>query len=82
MCEFDTRYKCDLKKHQQSKHDGVRYLCNNCEFQTAQQNYLRVHQRKKHGSMIEIKIEIKQEPEPDLKKQNVKNVSKESCESV
>ena len=58
-----------LKKHQQSRHDGVRYLCNKCEFQTSQQNYLRVHKRKKHESMIELKIEMKQESELDSKKQ-------------
>ena len=37
-----------LKTHQQSKHDGVRYSCNQCEYQATQQGSLKTHQQFKH----------------------------------
>ena len=37
-----------LKQHQESKHEGVVYLCNQCNYKTTQQSNLRRHTQSKH----------------------------------
>ena len=86
------RYSCDkcgyaatslfsLKRHSQSKHEGVRYPCDQCEFASTDSSYLKKHKRSKHkdghvsaGFLKKHKrsgfrlIAMKVEPEPVLVK--------------
>jgi predicted SprT family Zn-dependent metalloprotease len=32
QCDYQTGRKGDLRKHRQSKHEGVRYACGKCEY--------------------------------------------------
>ena len=49
-CDFSTAYKQHLRKHTETKHEGVRYSCSRCEYQaTLKQNLVR-HGKTKHGT--------------------------------
>ena len=49
-CDFSTAYKQHMRKHKETKHEGVRYSCSRCEYQaTLKQNLVR-HCKTKHGS--------------------------------
>ena len=43
--------KGNLKTHQQSKHEGVKYSCIQCEYQATAQGSLRRHQQYKHNGV-------------------------------
>jgi KRAB domain-containing zinc finger protein len=48
QCEYQTTWKRDLKTHQQSKHEGLKYSCKQCEYQAGDKSALRRHQQSKH----------------------------------
>ena len=35
--------KGDMRKHYRSKHEGIKYPCNQCDYQATQQNFLEIH---------------------------------------
>ena len=39
------------EKNQQSKHEGLRYSCNQCEYQATLQVNLKSHEQSKHGGV-------------------------------
>ena len=47
-CEYQTVWKGDIKKHNDSKHEGIRYSCNNCEYKASFQVNLKRHHEKEH----------------------------------
>ena len=51
---FDTKQTCEsyLRRHQQSKHEGVLYSCDQCDFIGTHKLSLRTHQQSKHEGVI------------------------------
>ena len=39
-----------LKRHVESKHEGVRYPCSKCDFVATQASSLKIHVKNKHES--------------------------------
>ena len=37
-----------MKKHIQSKHEGIKYPCNQCDYQATKQGSLQTHIQSKH----------------------------------
>ena len=35
FCEFEASWKTTLRRHIQSKHEGIKYPCNLCEFRAS-----------------------------------------------
>ena len=50
--EYKTRVKNNLKKHRDSKHEGVKYSCNQYKYHTKQRLCLKKHKEPKHGGVI------------------------------
>jgi len=48
--ECDTQFskKCNLRKHIQSVHKGVKYACTQCDYQGTQEGNLKIHIQSKH----------------------------------
>ena len=51
--EYQASYNSrqDLRRHIQSKHEGLRYACNQCEYQASYNSDLRKHIQSQHGGM-------------------------------
>ena len=48
IIKLDIRVICDLTTHIQSKHEGVKYACNQCDYQAKQQGNLKIHIQSQH----------------------------------
>ena len=48
-CGAGFRRKDSRAKHIRSKHEGVKYSCNQCEYQATQQGDLKRHKQSKHN---------------------------------
>ena len=57
--QFDEKYLCDqceyaatkasqLKRHKESKHEGIRYPCDQCEYAATRVSSLKQHKESKH----------------------------------
>ena len=53
MCDYQTSEKGSLNAHIGSKHDGVKFSCNDCEYETAWRSTLRKHKKMKHSTLLE-----------------------------
>lgn len=42
-CDYKATQRGNLKQHNKSKHDSVRYGCDQCDYTTPHQGYLKVH---------------------------------------
>ena len=49
--EYQANQSNNLTLHIQSKHEGVKYACNQCEYKATQKTNLRTHKKKKHLSI-------------------------------
>ena len=47
-CGKVFKHKGDMKRHQESRHKGIRYSCNQCEYQATKQQHLKTHQQSMH----------------------------------
>ena len=65
QCDYQTGRKGDVRKHQQYKHEDVRYAyaCGQCDYQPKDRSSLRKHQRAIHEGIRYpcISVIIKQE---------------------
>jgi len=61
QCDFHSTSKSNLKKHVQSKHDGIRYFCDQCDHITTQNSHLKAHIRSKHkdNTIVNDNLKIK-----------------------
>ena len=48
QCDYKATTQGNLRKHKQSKHEGVKYYCNQCDYKATQQRRLRSHKQSKH----------------------------------
>ena len=48
-CEYAATTVSDLRRHVESKHEGVRYPCNKCEYAATQAGGLKRHTKRKHN---------------------------------
>jgi len=48
-CNYKSNRRYNVKKHNLSVHDGVRYPCNQCDFKATETGDLKKHQRRQHG---------------------------------
>ena len=47
QCEY-TGSRAALKHHKESKHDGIRYPCNQCDYAATTSGSLKTHNESKH----------------------------------
>ena len=52
VCLIKWEQKQSLKIHQQSKHEGVRYVCNQCEYSATTRGDLKRHQESLHEGVL------------------------------
>jgi len=48
-CDYVATQASNLKKHVESKHEGVRYPCSHCDYVSTTVQNLKSHFKKKHG---------------------------------
>ena len=48
MCEYSATRISFLKRHKETKHEGVRYTCDLCDYAATRKDKLKVHKAKKH----------------------------------
>jgi len=51
-CDYCTPYKCNLKKHKASTHQGIRHPCDQCDYSATQSGHLRTHKKRKHRELF------------------------------
>ena len=54
-CEHAATTASDLKKHIESKHEGVRYLCDKCEYAATTESSVKRHIKNKHEGVISLR---------------------------
>ena len=47
-CEYAATKVSNLKRHKESKHEGIRYTCDQCEYVTTGSSHLKQHIKSKH----------------------------------
>ena len=48
QCDYNkAKHQTGLTYHKQSKHEGVRYVCNQCEYEATKQGNLTIHKQNK-----------------------------------
>ena len=52
QCEYKAKYKGDLKKHLESQHQGVCYLCNKCDYRAKYKGDLKKHVESQHEGVV------------------------------
>ena len=45
---YKARYKGDIKKHNKSFNEGIKYSCNHCDYQATTQSSLKTHKQSVH----------------------------------
>ena len=72
QCIYASTEPSKLKRHKQSKHEGVRYPCDQCEYIVHYKSNLSSHKRRNHAVTEECGVTVKNkklaaekiEPEP------------------
>ena len=47
-CEYAAIHTQDLKRHTESKHEGIRYPCDQCKYATTRPSHIKRHKESKH----------------------------------
>ena len=48
QCEYAATEIGSLKKHKESKHEGIRYPCDQCDYSATHISNLKKHKKRKH----------------------------------
>jgi len=51
-CEFQTGSKSNLKRHDEMKHQGIKYSCDGCDYKASSKDNLKRHSMSKHEGVI------------------------------
>ena len=51
MCDYVASQKSNINAHKRTKHEGVRYPCNQCDFISKQRGDLKRHKDSVHGGI-------------------------------
>ena len=51
-CEFQTGTKSNLKRHDEMKHQGIKYACDSCNYKASSKDNLKRHSMSKHEEAV------------------------------